>query len=226
MPMPLIPDIAVFQRKLGRAGAISVHVRTRALWGLTRNLRKPRNTAKCLPTPSLCFGNSGSAFCCPGAGRQPAVKPTAPLSRHYPRDARDSGSGLGAAPRSKFALQRQPSVRQAALEHLATPMPFVTGRFRACVSFSGSVQPNSMFVRRHFCSKCKTPERARVRTCARTTAAAHDTSLLTEVFPAPAFGECRHRGLARRFVAARTARMVQEQQSSASGSCSMNYNPI
>src|SRR5260370_408782 len=24
-----------------------------ALWGLTRNLRKPRNTAKCLPTPSL-----------------------------------------------------------------------------------------------------------------------------------------------------------------------------
>jgi hypothetical protein len=36
--------------------------------------------------------------------------------------------------------------------------------------------------------------------------AAHDTSLLTEVFPAPAFGECRHRGLARRFVAARNSK--------------------
>src|SRR5258707_6652797 len=31
-----------------------------------------------------------------------------------------SGSGLGAAPWSKFALQRQPSVRQAALEQLPT----------------------------------------------------------------------------------------------------------
>src|SRR5258705_6785649 len=51
-------------------------------------------------------------------------------------DARDSGSSLGAAPRSEFALQRQPSVRQATLEPLATPMPFLTGRFRACVSSS------------------------------------------------------------------------------------------
>ncbi len=115
---------------------VSVHVRARALWGLTRNLRKPRNTAKCLPTLSL-------HFCYPGAtglrfrpGRQPAVEPAAPLSRHNPHDARSSGSGLGAAPRSEFALQRQPSVRQAALEQLPTPMPFTTGSFRACASGS------------------------------------------------------------------------------------------
>src|SRR5258705_1815320 len=61
------------------------------------------------------------------------AEPAAPLPRHNPHDARSSGSGLGAAPRSKFALQRQPSVRQAALEHLPTPMPFTTGRFKhAC----------------------------------------------------------------------------------------------
>jgi len=29
-----------------------VNMYARALWGLTRNLRKPRNTAKCLPPPS------------------------------------------------------------------------------------------------------------------------------------------------------------------------------
>src|SRR5260370_25428092 len=69
-------------------------------------------------------------------GRQPAVEPAAPLSRHNPHDARSSGSGLGAAPRSEFALQRQPSVRQATLEHLATPMPFSTAYFRACASGS------------------------------------------------------------------------------------------
>src|SRR6266436_4452166 len=54
----------------------------------------------------------------------------------HPHDARDSGSSLGAAPWSKFALQRQPSVRQAALEQLPTPMPFTTGSFRACASAS------------------------------------------------------------------------------------------
>src|SRR6266478_5471796 len=119
-----------------RSRRVSVDVRARALWGLTRNLRKPRNTAKCLPTPAL-------HFCYPGAtglrfrpGRQPAVEPAAPLSRHNPHDARSSGSGLGAAPWSKFALQRQPSVRQAALEQLPTPMPFTTGSFRACASGS------------------------------------------------------------------------------------------
>ena len=117
-------------------GSNSVHVRARALWGLTRNLRKPRNTAKCFPTPSL-------HFCYPGAtglrfrpGRQPAVEPAAPLTRHHPHDTRRSGSGLGASPRLEFALQRQPSVRQAALEQLPTPMPFTTGSFRACASAS------------------------------------------------------------------------------------------
>jgi hypothetical protein len=35
------------------SGSHSVYIHARALWGLTRNLRKPRNTAKCLPTPSL-----------------------------------------------------------------------------------------------------------------------------------------------------------------------------
>src|SRR5258708_846387 len=90
----------------------------------------------------------GSPLC-----EHPAVKPTAPLSRHYPHNSRDSGSSLsfpgttlimhGTPARvlaqhlgSKFALQRQPSVRQAALEQLPTPMPFTTGSFRACASGS------------------------------------------------------------------------------------------
>src|SRR5258708_10004619 len=47
----------------------------------------------------------------------------------------------GAAPRSEFALQRQPSVRQAALEQLPTPMPFTTRSFRA--SASGSRTANN-----------------------------------------------------------------------------------
>ena len=92
--------------------------------------------AKHPPATSLRFGNSGSAFCCPGSGRQSAVESAAPLSRHHPHDARGSGSGLGAAPRSEFAFQRQPSVRQAALEHPAAPTPFSTGYFRACASGS------------------------------------------------------------------------------------------
>jgi hypothetical protein len=40
-------------------------------------------------------------------------------------------SCLGAAPRPKFALQHQPTVHQAALEHPATPMPFSTGYFQS-----------------------------------------------------------------------------------------------
>src|SRR5258708_31900467 len=113
--------------------------------GLTRNLRKPRNTAKCLPTPSLHFCYPGATGLRFRSGGHPAVKPTAPLSRHYPRDARDSGSSLGAAPWSKFALQRQPSVRQAALEQLPTPMPFTTGSFRECAfRFSDSEQWSSL----------------------------------------------------------------------------------
>ena len=118
--------------------------RARALWGLTRNLRKPRNTAKCLPTPSL-------HFCYPGAtglrfrpGRQPAVEPTAPLSGQHPHDARDSGSSLGAAPWSKFALQRQPSVRQAALEQLPTTNAVHDRLLQSMrVRFSGSEQWSS-----------------------------------------------------------------------------------
>src|SRR5260370_36460898 len=46
--------------------------RARALWGLTRNLRKPRNTAKCFPTPSL-------HFCYPG-GTASAAFPAQPSS--------------------------------------------------------------------------------------------------------------------------------------------------
>src|SRR6266446_10990878 len=88
------------------------------------------------PTPSLCFCDPGATRLRPGPGGHSAVNPTAPLSGQHPHDARDSGSSLGAAPWSKFALQRQPCVRQATLEHLATPMPFLTGRFRACVSSS------------------------------------------------------------------------------------------
>ena len=103
-------------------------------YGLSGSARVRR--AERLPATSLRFSNPGSAFCCPGPGRQAAVESAAPLSRHHPHDARGSGSGLGAASRSEFALQRQPSVRQATLEHLATPMPFSTGYFRACASGS------------------------------------------------------------------------------------------
>ena len=46
------------------------------------------------PPPSLCFSDSGSAFCCPGAGRQPAVESAAPLSRHDPHDARVNVSSI------------------------------------------------------------------------------------------------------------------------------------
>ena len=49
---------------------------------------------------------------CPRSGDRSiaAMEPAAPLSRHHPHDARGSGSGLGAAPGSECALQRQPSV--------------------------------------------------------------------------------------------------------------------
>src|SRR6266436_8733409 len=63
------------------------------------------------PAPSLRIGYPGSAFHGPGTGRQPAVESAAPLSRHHPHDARGSGSGFGAAPRSEFAFQRQPCAR-------------------------------------------------------------------------------------------------------------------
>ena len=49
---------------------------------------------------------------------------------------RDLCESIVACDRLEFTLQRQPSVRQAALQHLPTPMPFLTGRFRACVSSS------------------------------------------------------------------------------------------
>ena len=110
---------------------VSVHVRARALWGLTRNLRKPRNTAKCLPTPSL-------HFCYPGAtglrfrpGRQPAVEPAAPLSgttlmmhgapalvlaQHLGRNLRFKGSPLCDRPRSN-SCRHQCRSRQAPSEH-------------------------------------------------------------------------------------------------------------
>src|SRR5467141_3112392 len=102
--------------------------------GVTRNLTTPNIAGS--KTPSLLLLLSGRDQPSFRSGGHPAVKPTAPLSRHYPRDARDSGSSLGAAPRSEFALRRQPSVRQAALEQLPTPMPFTTGSFRACASGS------------------------------------------------------------------------------------------
>src|SRR5260370_32097230 len=102
--------------------------------GVTRNLTTPNIAGS--KTPSLLLLLSGRDQPSFRSGGHPAVKPTAPLSRHYPRDARDSGSSLGAAPWSKFALQRQPSVRQAALEQLPTPMPFRTGSFRARASGS------------------------------------------------------------------------------------------
>jgi hypothetical protein len=109
------------------------------------------------PPQSLRFSNPGSAFHGPGTGRQPAVESAAPLSRHNPHDARRSGSGLCAAPRSKFALQWQPSVRQAALKHLATPTPFSTDYFRACTSGSRAAD-NSVHQLSLMISPCALPK--------------------------------------------------------------------
>jgi hypothetical protein len=49
-----------------------------------------------------------------GSGRQPAVELASPLARHHPHNAGRSDSGLGVAPRSEFALQRQHSPRACA----------------------------------------------------------------------------------------------------------------
>jgi hypothetical protein len=68
------------------------------------------------------------------ARRRPCLLKIAAPAGHQP--ARRSGSGLGVAPRSEFALQRQSSPREAALEHLATPVSFLAGHFRACASGS------------------------------------------------------------------------------------------
>src|SRR5258705_6764076 len=103
---------------------------------LPRNRGKAQYLRDRKPTPSLCFCDPGATRLRPGPGGHSAVKPAAPLTRHHPHDTRRSGSSLGAAPWSKFALQRQPSVRQAALEQLPTPMSFTTGSFRACASGS------------------------------------------------------------------------------------------
>jgi hypothetical protein len=77
--------------------------RTQRPLGLSRAERSPASP--------LRIGYPGSAFHGPGTGRQPAVESAAPLSRHHPHDARGSGSGFGAAPRSEFAFQRQPCAR-------------------------------------------------------------------------------------------------------------------
>ena len=99
------------------------NISRRPLETLSTAVAAPRQSALCLPRSwgrSIVRHGSGSA--------------AFPID---PQDARGSGSGLGAAPWSEFALQRKPSVRQAALEHLPTPMPFTTGSFRACAASSG-----------------------------------------------------------------------------------------
>src|SRR5258708_4443930 len=80
---------------------------------VARNRGKAQYLRDRKPTPSLCFCDPDATSLRPGPGGHSAVKPAAPLTRHHPHDTRRSGSGLGAAPRSEFALQRQPSVRQA-----------------------------------------------------------------------------------------------------------------
>ena len=117
--------------------------RVRASWGLTPKSWQSHNICVTeMPSNAVAgFCDPGATSLPPGPGGHSAVKPAAPLTRHHPHDTRRSGSGLGAAPRSKFALQRQPSVRQAALEQLPTPMPFSTGYFATCAS--GSRTANS-----------------------------------------------------------------------------------
>jgi hypothetical protein len=70
-------------------------------------------------------GGLGSA-----APRNYAVAGLVYFVTHLGRNLRFKGSPLCDRPRSK------PSVRQAALEQLPTPMPFTTGSFRACASGS------------------------------------------------------------------------------------------
>jgi hypothetical protein len=64
------------------------------------------------------------------------VEPAAPLSRHNPHDARELRLESWRSTLVEICASRQPCVRQATLEHLATPMPISTGYFRACASDS------------------------------------------------------------------------------------------
>jgi hypothetical protein len=80
--------------------------RVRASWGLTPKSWQSHNICVTeMPSNAVAVllrsGRDQPSF---RSGGHPAVKPTAPLSRHYPHNARDSGSSLGAAPWSKFAL--------------------------------------------------------------------------------------------------------------------------
>jgi hypothetical protein len=146
----------------------TVRARVRARHGVLplrlSRLSRSRLTdlTKSIPPPPLCLGNASASGCSLRPGRQPAVKPAAPFSRHHSHDAWGSGSGLGAAPRSEFPLQWQPSVRETALEHLATPTPFSTDYFRACTSGSrvadNSVHQLSLMISPVRSPKsCKTP---------------------------------------------------------------------
>jgi hypothetical protein len=113
-----------------RASSVSVHVRARVMGSYSESEKASQHREM--------LSNAVAVLLLSGRDQPSslAVKPAAPLTRHHPHDTRRSGSGLGAAFWSEFALQRQPSGRQATLEYLATPMPFLTGRFRACVSSS------------------------------------------------------------------------------------------
>jgi hypothetical protein len=122
---------------LGRGQADSRAWRARKWWksrGLLPVVRAcarqgvlPRNRGKAQylrdrkPTPSLCFCDPGATRLRPGPGGHSAMEATAPLSGQHPHDARDSGSGLGAAPRSEFALQRQPKKISSAGRAQPTP---------------------------------------------------------------------------------------------------------
>jgi hypothetical protein len=87
--------------------------------------------------PRESLATPRNAFARPAFVLGPVDSPPWNRQRRFPGTTlMSSGSGLGAASRSEFALQRQPSVRQAALEQLPTPMPFTTGSFRACASGS------------------------------------------------------------------------------------------
>src|SRR5258706_11750367 len=91
-----------------------MYARARVMGSSPEIVAKPNICVTEMPSNAVAvLLRSGRDQPCPGPGGHPAVNPTAPLSGQHPHDARDSGSSLGAAPWSKFALQRQPSVRQA-----------------------------------------------------------------------------------------------------------------
>ena len=75
---------------------------TRALWGLTRNLRKPRNTAKCNAVAALLLSGRNWQRRFPRTTLMMHGAPALVLAQHLGRNLRSKGSPLCDRPRSNI----------------------------------------------------------------------------------------------------------------------------